>query len=115
MKYLMLGAMVFLSSYSFAETLSLPDATMSRSVIGGDILLIKMKAYVVISGEESRALESELGMEAKKQFTQDIVMSKSIRDLIVDYNSSNNRNTVQLIIERYSNVLTQLEAKSRLN
>jgi hypothetical protein len=74
-----------------------------------------MKDYVIISGKESQALENELGVEVKKQFTRDMVMTKSVDELIALYNPSSDRGTVQAVINRYSDVLTKIDSKSRLN
>jgi hypothetical protein len=98
-------------SYGFAETVQFPDTVINNKILGGDILLVQMKDYVVISGDESQALEAELGPHTKKQFTRDIVMNESVEKLIIKYNYENKLPTVQKILARYHQVLAKIESQ----
>jgi hypothetical protein len=115
MKFLIVVLLMFGSSFGFAETIQLPDAVVNQQVLGGDILLIKMKDYVIISGKESQTLEKELGAETKKELTRDIIMTKSVEELIASYNPSNDKPMVQAILNRYAAVLAKIDSKLTLN
>jgi hypothetical protein len=114
-KYFILVTIMFLSTFSFAETVQLPDTKVNQEVLGGDILLIKMKGYLMISGKESQALEKELGIDSKKKFKRDIVMAKSFAELVALYNPVMDKKMVQVILNRYSDVLAKIDSKSSLN
>ncbi|MGZ3770957.1 MAG: hypothetical protein ACXVCP_15620 [Bdellovibrio sp.] len=115
MKYLFVATMIILPMFSFAETIQLPEVRLNQEALGGDILLIKMKDYLVISGKESLELEIELGVDAKKSFTRDIIMTKSVDELTALYNPVNDRNTVQAVLNRYAEVLAKIDSKTSLN
>lgn len=115
MKLLMTALMIFGSSFVLAETIQLPGAAVNQEILGGDILLIKMKAHLIISGKESQALEKELGAETKKKLTHDMVMTKSFEELKSSYNPSNDKPMVQVILNRYAEVLAKIDAKLTLN
>lgn len=115
MKLLIAAFIMFGSSFGFAETIQFPDAVVDQDVLGGDILLIKMKDYLIISGKESQALEKEIGTETKKKLTHDIIMTKSVEELIASYNPSNDKPMVQTIINRYAEVLAKIDSKLSLN
>lgn len=115
MKFFIGALIAFGSSFGFAEAIQLPDAVVNQEVLGGDILLIKMKDYLIISGKESHALESELGIETKKKLTRDIIMTKSIEELIATYNPLNDKPTVQIVLNRYADVLAKIDSKLTLN
>jgi hypothetical protein len=115
MKYLIVALMILGSSFAFSETNQLPDAVINQEVLGGDILLIKMKDYLVVTGKESQALEQELGAETKSKLTQDIIMTKSADELAALYNPTNDKPTVQKILIRYADVLARVDAKPSLN
>ena len=98
-----------------AEWTQLPAVEVNQEVLGGDILMIKMKEYLVITGAESATLVSELGIDSKKAFTRDIIMTKSVDQLVASYQPSEARPMTELIINRYLNVLLKLNKKESLN
>jgi hypothetical protein len=103
------------SCWGFAEVTSVPTAVIHQDVLGGDVLLIQMKDYLVITGKESQSLELELGANGKKVFTQDIVMGRSMNRLVGMYNPMNKKPTVKKILNRYSDLLLKLESKETLD
>ncbi|MGZ3747777.1 MAG: hypothetical protein ACXWRE_10415 [Pseudobdellovibrionaceae bacterium] len=115
MKFLIATIIMFGSSFGFSETTQLPDVVVNQEALGGDILLIKMKDYLIISGKESQEIEKELGTESKKKFTRDIIMSKSVEELIASYNPSNDKPMVQTILKRYADILSRIDSKLTLN
>ncbi len=103
------------SQFVLAQWSQLPAVEVNQEVLGGDILLIKMKEYVVITGAESTALIKELGIDSKKAFTRDIIMTRSVDQLVASYQPSEARPVTELIINRYLNVLLKLNKKESLN
>jgi hypothetical protein len=115
MKFLFFAFAIIFSSLGFAETIQFPEVMIHQDVLGGDIILIKMKEYLVISGKESRSLEKELGVEAKRQFTRDITMTKSFSEMVELYNPYGDRPTVRMILKRYADVVTKIDSASKMN
>lgn len=115
MKYLLTTLLFLSASIGWAQSVDLPPVRLGQEALGGDVLLINMKEYLIISGKESRALERELGLEAKQRMTKDIVTSKGIGELIATYQPSNSRPTVRLILLRYAETLSQVNPKLGLN
>ena len=103
------------SQFAIAEWVQLPAVEVNQEVLGGDILLINMKEYLVISGAESAALVKELGIDSKNAFTRDIIMTKSVDKLIASYQPSEARPMTEQIIVKYSNILFRLTKKETLN
>ena len=113
--FLILFLSLFFSQLVIAESIQLPAVEVNQDVLGGDILLINMKEYLVISGSESTALKNELGIENKKNFTKDIIMTEPIDQLIAYYMPSESRPVTMKIIQRYSDILLKLSKKETLN
>ena len=111
---ILLSSLVF-SQFVMAEWVQLPPAEVNKEVLGGDILLINMKEYLIISGAESRALVKELGLDNKNTFTRDIIMTKSVDQLVASYQPSEVRPITAQIIIRYSDIIFKLNKKETLN
>jgi hypothetical protein len=115
MKYALATALILFSTIGFSKELQNPSVGIDQKVLGGDILLVKMKQFVVISGQESLELVAELGPEKKKDFTHDIVMAKPSEQLTSLYNPDHKKKTVQLILNRYADALAKIERKAEAN
>lgn len=113
--FLILYSSFLFSQIVAADWAQLPVVEVDQEALGGDILLINMKEYLVISGTESATLVKELGLENKNSFTRDIIMTKSIDQLIATYQPSKARPMTEQIINRYSNVLLKLNKIETLN
>ncbi len=112
MKFILLLVM-FLVCVARAE-IKLPTVSINEQTLGGDILLINMKDYLVIQGTQSKALESELGPNLKKHFTRDIVMAESVDFLKTKYGLEN-RPVTNEIIKIYAEIILINKKRDLLN
>lgn len=99
----------------YAAPVQLPAVTLNSESIGGDILLIKMKDHVIITGHESEDLVKEIGQDNKRNFTRDIVMTKTPKELAELYNPKGSNKMVQTIISRYTETLARIDITPSLN
>jgi hypothetical protein len=90
---------------------NLPTVSIDKQTLGGDILLINMKDYLVIQGSQSKVLENELGSELKKNMTRDMVMTKPVKLLLASYGRENCPVTNE-VINRYGEIL-ELDKKRK--
>jgi hypothetical protein len=115
-KLLMIFTYLFLvTAYSQPEN-QLPEAQVDVSTLGGHIILIEMKEYLIISGDETKALESELGETVLKNFFQDMLLSTPTAELIEKYiQRSSSQLISQKIISRYADILLKINKFKVLN
>ncbi len=92
----------------------LPAVSVNEGTIGGDIILINMKDYLVIQGDQSKVLKEELGIEIKNKFTRDLVLTKSVEYLQANY-GSDNRPITNEIISRYGEIISIHNKRQKLN
>jgi hypothetical protein len=93
---------------------TLPAVTVNEETLGGDILLINMKDYMVIQRNQSQYLEKELGAELKKQFTRDIVMTQSVEFLQAQYGGEKHPVTNE-VIKQYAEIINIGKKRKKLD
>jgi hypothetical protein len=109
-------ALILLSAFAQASEKSvvLPTVTVNKETLGGDILLINMKDYLVIQGNQSKVLETELGAELKKKFTHDIVMTQSVEFLLANY-ATEARPVTKEVINQYAEIIAMGKKRKKLD
>lgn len=112
---LVTSSVLLLTSVAFAQAVSFPVVQLNEEALGGDVLLIQMKESLVITGSENEALEKELGRKMKSLFTKAMVLSATPTDLLLTYDPSRVRPTVQAVLKRYANVLAKIELTTPMN
>jgi hypothetical protein len=106
------GLLIFTSiSEAARHIVNLPTVSIDKQTLGGDILLINMKDYLVIQGSQSKVLENELGSELKKNMTRDMIMTKPVELLLASYGREN-RPVTNEVINRYGEIL-ELDKKRK--
>lgn len=83
-----------------AEWRALPPAEISAKTLGGEILLIQMKHSLIIDGEESARILSELGASMKKAFINEMIMGKPATALTENYGRPD-RPATNAVIDKY--------------
>ncbi len=116
MKLIIILSLCLMSSnIVLADWIQAPAVEVNEAVLGGDILLINMKEYLVITGVESAALAKELRINKKNQLTKDIILEKSVEQLEKIYHASEFRPTTSQIINRYAEIIFKLQQAGTLN
>ncbi len=89
-----------------------PTAEVTQSVLGGDILLINMKEYLVISGEDSKKIIQELGSKEKyQQLTKSLVNVENSLQIKKLFQISEKKPTALNILNKYENLLNPKKDK----
>lgn len=114
MKFLVITIFLVSSAYAADQEVVLPTITINQETQGGDILLINMKDYLVIQGNQSKVLEAELGPELKKKFTHDLVMTQSVEFLLANYGNEK-RPVTNEVINQYSEILAIGKKRKKLD
>ncbi len=109
---LVLLILLFISTVQAVTVL--PAVTVNEGTIGGDIILINMKDYLVIQGDQSKVLQEELGAEVKNNFTRDLVLTKSVEYLQANY-GNDSRPITNEIISRYGEIISIHNKRQKLN
>lgn len=85
-----------------AKTEMLPEVSVNESILGGHVVLINMKDSLLISGQETQHIESEIGSEQKDNLLRSFLMLEDASELENNYiGSSEDKNVTRLIIQRY--------------
>jgi hypothetical protein len=94
------------SSLAQAETLALPEATVSSKILGGTVLMIQMKYTLVIDGDVQKALTRELGQVGREKLFRDLILSKDVAYIKMIY-SAEGRSATNKLISKYENIGSQ--------
>ena len=115
MRHLALALMILASSLAQAETLALPEATVSSKILGGTVLMIQMKYTLVIDGDAQMALTRELGQLGREKLFRDLILSKDVAYIKIIYGAEG-RSATNNLISKYESLGSQkLKLKLTMN
>ena len=81
-------AIVATSSAARAQSGTLPEAEVNATTLGGQMLLVRMKEFVVISGAENQAVRGELGEARRQEFYRAIILDKDPAGIATELKTS---------------------------